>query len=326
MEESSRKILRRVVINVPMGKIPERLDQFLARQVSELTRSKAQQMIISGDLTVNKQAVKASYKIRPDDLIEMTVLSFPPYTLEAEEIPLSIVWEDEWMIIVDKPAGMVVHPAAGNRSGTLVNALLGRYQELEESDDPDRPGIVHRLDKETSGLLVVCKREPALSRMAKLFRDRTITREYRAIAWWKMPTRRGVIDQPIGRDPHDRKKNCVRSDGKPARTHWEQLEHFAFLSHVKLRLESGRTHQIRVHMAHESHPIFGDPVYSGRNRQMGRLTSAQRHIAADYFENIHRQMLHARTLGFVHPITEEKLMFESPLPEDFSWLLEKLRA
>jgi len=324
--EHEGRIIRRIEIRVPAGKVPVRVDQFLTVQVAELTRSKAQSMISSGEILINDEQVKPSYKVRPNDLIVLSVLSRPPLELEPEDIPLSIVWEDEWLIVIDKPAGMVVHPAVGNRSGTLVNALLWHYKELAQSDDPDRPGIVHRLDKATSGLLIVCKREPALSRMAKLFRERKIEREYRAIAWWKMPKRHGVIDQPIGRSSRDRKLNCVRTDGKHARTHWEQLEKFPFLSYMRLKLETGRTHQIRVHMSHEGHPIFGDPDYAGRNRQMGRLTSAQRNEATQYFEFVKRQMLHAHTLGFVHPVTEEKLEFESPLPEDFGRLLYHLRA
>ena len=324
-DENPRKILRRVVINIPSAKTPERLDRFLFRQVAELTRSKAQAMILSGEVTVDGQQIKPSHKVRPGELIELTVLSRPPLDLEPEDIPLTVVWEDDWLAIVDKPAGLVCHPAVGNPSGTLVNALLGRYQQLAESDDPQRPGLVHRLDKETSGLLVICKREEALSKMGKLFAEHLIDREYRAIAWWIMPMRRGVVDQPIGRDLRDRLKMAVRQDGKPARTHWEQLEKFEFLCYLKLQLETGRTHQIRVHMTHQGHPLFGDPDYSGRNRQMGRLTSAQRREAAEYLETIHRQMLHARTLGFEHPMTGEKLMFESPLPEDFEGLLKRLR-
>ncbi|MDP8228603.1 MAG: RluA family pseudouridine synthase [Candidatus Electryoneaceae bacterium] len=325
IEKPPRKILRRVIIKIPLAKTPERLDRFLFHQVAELTRSKAQTMIQSGDVTVDGQRIKPSHKVRPGELIELTVLSRPPLDIEPEDIPLDVIWEDDWLAIINKPAGLVCHPAVGNPSGTLVNALLGRYQQLAQSDDPQRPGLVHRLDKATSGLLVVCKREEALSKMGKLFRERTIEREYRAIAWWVMPSRRGVVDQPIGRDSRNRIKMTVRQDGKHARTHWEQLEQFDFLCYLKLKLETGRTHQIRVHMTHQGHSIFGDPDYAGRNRQMGRLTSAQRAETAEYFSAIHRQMLHARTLGFVHPMTEEKLMFESPLPEDFAGLLKQLR-
>lgn len=324
-DTQSRKVLRCVEIKIPSAKTPERLDVFLARQVTELTRSKAQAAISEGALTVNGSTVKASYKIKPDDLIRLEFLARPPFELEAEDIPLEVLYEDSWLVVINKPAGMVVHPAGGNRSGTLVNALLGHYGDLAESDDPDRPGVVHRLDKETSGLLVVCKRDPAMSRLADQFRKHTVHREYRAIVWWQMPSRKGKIDQPIGRDPRDRKKYIVRSDGKQALTHWELQEKFSFLSYIALRLETGRTHQIRVHLQHEGHPVFGDPDYAGRNRQVGKLTSGQRREVATYLEQINRQMLHAKTLGFKHPMTGKELMFDSELPDDFAWLLEELR-
>ncbi len=324
--EKFRKVIRKVEIRIPEAKTPERLDVFLARQVSELTRAKAQAAINQGAVTVDGMAVKTSHKVRPGQLIKLEVLSLPPLELEPEEIPLDVVWEDRWLVVVNKPAGMVVHPAAGNRSGTLVNALLGHYGDLADSDDPDRPGIVHRLDKETSGLIVICKREPALSKLAEQFRKRTVKREYHAVVWWQMPKRKGSIDEPIGRDPRDRKKYIVRRDGKPSITHWEVMERFEYLSYLALHLGTGRTHQIRVHMSHEGHPVFGDPDYSGRNRQLGRLTSGQRKQVAGYFERINRQMLHARTLGFKHPVTRRELFFESELPEDFAWLLGELRG
>ncbi|MDP8239727.1 MAG: RluA family pseudouridine synthase [Candidatus Hatepunaea meridiana] len=320
-----RKVLRKIEIRIPLGKEPERLDIFLARQVGELTRSRAQMMINEGAITINGSTVKTSHKVRPDELIKLEVLSRPPLDLEAEDIPLDIVWEDKWLVVINKPAGMVVHPACGNRSGTLVNALLHHYGELAKTDDPERPGVVHRLDKETSGLLVVCKRDPALSRLADQFRKHTVKREYRAITWWQMPKWEGLIDKPIGRDPRDRRKYTIRSDGKPARTHWELLEKYEYLNYISIRLETGRTHQIRVHTLSEEHPIFGDPDYSGRNRQLGRLTSGQRRKVAGYFEKITRQMLHAKTLGFKHPITRRDVYFESELPEDFAWLLSELR-
>jgi len=325
-EEHPRKVLRKVEIRVPDGKIPERLDVFLTRQVSELTRAKAQEAINSGAVTIDGKAAKSSHKIRPGEVISLEFLARPPLELEPENIPLDIVWEDKWLVVINKPAGMVVHPAAGNREGTLVNALLGHYGDLAGSDDPDRPGVVHRLDKQTSGLIVVCKREPALSNLADQFRKRLIQREYHAIVWWNLPKRIGVIDQPIGRDPHDRKKYIVRKDGKPARTHWDVKEKFEFLTYMSLHLETGRTHQIRIHMSHIGHPVFGDPEYAGRNRQLGKLTSSQRRQVAGYFEVISRQMLHARTLGFKHPVTRQDLLFEAELPGDFLWLLEELRG
>lgn len=325
-DDQPQRVLRELEIKIPSGKSPERLDVFLARQVSEITRTKAQEMIGTGEITLNGREVKSSYKVQPDDVIRMTILSLPPLDLEAEEIPLEIVHEDEWLVVVNKPAGMVVHPAQGNRTGTMVNALLWHYNELPPSDDPDRPGIVHRLDKDTSGLLVVCKREPALSRLAAAFRQRKIEREYRAIAWWSMPKRQGIIDKPIGRDPHDRKKFTIHPNGKPSRTGWRQLEEFDYLVLLSLCLETGRTHQIRVHLSSIGHPVFGDHDYAGRNRQLGKLNSAKRREVAGYFERIDRQMLHAMTLGFTHPVTGQKLRFSSPFPEDFEWLLNTLRS
>ncbi|MFH0765830.1 MAG: RluA family pseudouridine synthase [Calditrichota bacterium] len=323
--EPPAHILREIEIAIPAGMTPERLDVFLARQVADLTRSRVQELIEQGGVQIDGKAVKASHKVRPGEVIRLAVLCRPPLELTPEPIPLTIVYEDEWLLVIDKPAGLVVHPAQGNRSGTLVNALLGHYLELEPTDDPHKPGIVHRLDKNTSGLLVVCKREPALSRLAKMFREHTIEREYQALVWWPMPTKRGSIDQPIGRDPRDRKKYAVSIQGKQARTHWVQEEVFDFLSLLAVRLETGRTHQIRVHLSNQGHPVFGDAEYAGRNRQLGRLTSAQRRQAAYFFENINRQMLHARVLGFKHPTTGQNLHFESPLPIDFRWILAQLR-
>ena len=321
------KVLREIEIRIPPGKTPERLDVFLTRQVGELTRSRAQEAILSGAVTINDNGgAKPSHKVRPGEVIRLRILSRPPYEAQPEPIPINVVWEDEWLVIIDKPAGMVVHPAAGNKSGTLVNALLSHYRELPPSGSgPERPGLVHRLDKNTSGLIVVCKREPALSRMATLFRNHTIRREYQAIVWWPFKTKQGLIDQPLGRDPRDRKKYAVRPDGKVARTRWTQLEKFDFLSHASLRLETGRTHQIRVHLSSQGHPVFGDPDYSGRNRQMGKLSSAQRKTAAGYLETVRRQLLHAVSLGFIHPMTQKELFFESPLPDDFTWLLNQLQ-
>ncbi len=317
--------MREIEIVIPAGKEPERLDQFLTRQVAELTRTKVQELIEGGGVTVNGKPSKASHKTRNGDVIHLIMLSRPPLELTPEAIPLTIVFEDEWLVVIDKPAGMVVHPAKGNRSGTLVNALLSHYGNLEPASDgdADRPGMVHRIDKNTSGLLVVCKREPAMSRLAEQFRAHTVEREYHAIAWWPWLTSRGTIDAPIGRDPNDRQKYAVVPDGKLSRTHWRQLQKFDFLTHLALRLETGRTHQIRVHLSSTGHPILGDAEYAGRNRQMGKLSTSQRTIAAELFDMVDRQLLHARVLGFTHPVTKKTEHFESPLPPDFKAVLER---
>ncbi len=326
IEESQfPKVLRRVEILIPAQKGPERLDVFLGRQVAELTRSAAREMIASGAITVSEKKVKPSYKVKPGDFIAFEVQSRPPLEVEAEDIPLDILYEDEWLVIINKPAGMVMHPASGNRYGTMVNALLHHIESLAESDDPNRPGLVHRLDKATTGVIVVCKDHAALSAMARAFRERTIRREYVALVWWNMPSEVGVVDAGIARDPRDRLKYTTNPSGKHARTHWREVERFDFLSLCKLRLETGRTHQIRVHMQSIKHPVFGDPDYSGRNRQLGKLSSAQRKEVAGYLQQVDRQMLHARTLGFTHPMTGEEMEFSADIPSDFAGVLKELR-
>ena len=324
-ESQFPKILRRVEILIPAQKGPERLDIFLGRQVAEITRSAAREMIASGTVTVSEKKVKPSYKVKPGDFIAFEVLSRPPLDVEAEDIPLDIIFEDEWLVLVNKPAGMVMHPASGNRYGTMVNALLHHIESLAESDDPNRPGIVHRLDKATTGVILICKSHEALSAMARAFRERTIRREYVALCWWNMPSENGIVDAALARDPRDRLKYTTNPSGKRAITHWREVERFDFLSLCKLRLETGRTHQIRVHMQSIKHPVFGDPDYAGRNRQLGKLSSAQRKEVAGYLQQVDRQMLHARTLGFTHPITGEEMEFSAPIPPDFAGILEELR-
>ncbi len=322
-------VMKRVELSVPLAKNPERLDIYISSQVAEVSRSRARNLIKEGMVYVDGKVGKPSQSVKAGQQIHVDILAYPSMDLEVEDIPIDIHYEDEHLIIVNKPAGMVVHPAKGNVSGTLVNALLGHYSDhdhpLAATDDPNRPGVVHRLDKDTSGLLVVCKKQPALSKIAKYFRDRTIDREYSAIVWWKFPVKSGMIDQPIGRDPRDRKKYAVIQKGKPAVTCWTLLENFDFMSHISVKLETGRTHQIRVHMNSEGHPVFGDQEYGGRNRQIGKLSSAQRKAVGEYLQVASRQMLHARVLGFIHPITREKLHFEVDPPADYLELLNLLR-
>lgn len=325
LPENDETVLREISISIPSGKEPERIDVFISRQVADMTRTKAAELIAEGHVKVNDKIVKPSHKVKAGEFLHMLIPSKPPLLVGAEDIPLEILYQDEWLLVINKPPNMVTHPARGNRSGTLVNALLGHFGELAQSDDPDRPGLVHRLDKDTTGVIVVCRREPAMSRLSEMFRNRTIEREYNAIVWWKMKSKKGTVNQPIGRDPHNRLIYSIQPDGKIAITHWTVLESFAFMSLLSLKLETGRTHQIRVHLSGIGNPVFGDYDYSGRNRQFGKLSSMQRSVAADYLEKIDRQMLHAKTLGFVHPVTKEYLRFESPLPDDMLWLLDRLR-
>lgn len=320
-------VIRRMEIKIPKGKIPERLDIFLTRQVTEITRSRAKELIELGIVKIDGKKSKASHKIQPGEFIELEVLTRPPLEILPQDIPLDIVFEDEWLVVINKSQNMVVHPAQGNKDGTLVNALLAHYGKgtLAETDDPDRPGIVHRLDKDTTGVMVVCKQTAALSKLAAAFREHTIEREYNAIVWWPFAQQAGTVDVPLGRSISDRKKYTVRKDGKPARTHYKVLETFDFLTLASFRLETGRTHQIRIHFSHIGHPVFGDSEYGGRNRQLSKLSSAQRREVAEYLERIDRQMLHARVLGFKHPVTGETMHFEAEPPEDFQWLLKSVR-
>jgi 23S rRNA pseudouridine1911/1915/1917 synthase len=258
-------------------------------------------------------------------VIHVTLPKPPPPDVVAEDIPLAIVYEDDHLLVVNKPAGMVTHPAYGNYTGTLVNALLYYCGTLPGADDTLRPGIVHRLDKDTSGLMVVAKNEAAHAHLARQFARRTITREYRAVVWGTFASPAGVIDAALGRSKADRKMMAVVVDGKHAVTNYEVLEVFPYLSLVRLRLQTGRTHQIRVHLAHIGHPVFGDPTYRGRRINAGPGTPRQKAEVQDLLGLVNRQALHAKTIGFVHPATKKTMVFDSILPGDMQELLERLR-
>jgi 23S rRNA pseudouridine1911/1915/1917 synthase len=250
----------------------------------------------------------------------------PPPEVLPENIPLPILYEDEHLLVVDKPAGMVVHPAYGHYTGTLVNALLYHCNVLSALQDATRPGIVHRIDKETSGLLVVAKNDAAHARLARQFARRTIEREYQALVWGLFREATGVIEAQLGRSKADRKKMAVVAGGKIAITEYTVLERFRYLSLLSLKLRTGRTHQIRVHLAHIHHPVFGDPAYSGRQIAWGPGTPRQKAEVQQLLKILPRQALHARTLGFVHPVSGHHVSFESPIPPDMLRVLEILRA
>ena len=245
--------------------------------------------------------------------------------LLPEPIPLDIVYEDEHLLVVNKPAGMVTHPAYGNYTGTLVNALLHHCAGLSAVNDVTRPGIVHRLDKDTSGLMVVAKTDVAHVHLARQFARRTIRREYQAIVWGALAGSTGIIEANLGRSKSDRKKMAVVAGGKPAVTEYAVLEQFPYLSLVRLRLQTGRTHQIRVHLAHIHHPVFGDPTYNGRHMLYGPGTARQKAEVQAMLAILTRQALHARTIGFRHPATGSEVMFESDLPEDMRQVLALIR-
>lgn len=303
-----------------------RLDRFITRSVENASRNKVQQLIEAGGVEVNEVVVyKPGRIVLPGDRVVCRVPKPPPPEVKPENIPLDIVYEDEVLIIVNKAPGMVTHPAYANYSGTLVNALMYHTVNLSQERGEDRAGIVHRLDKDTSGLLVVAKTEFAHAFLSRQFADRTIDREYNAIVWGGFPAKTGEIDAPLARHKSDRKKMAVVEGGKHAVTTWEVLEEFGAHSFIRLKLHTGRTHQIRVHLAHLRQPVFGDPTYGGRSILYGNVTANYKQFINNMLELLPRQALHARTLGFTHPATKERVYFESNLPEDMTLALEKLR-
>jgi 23S rRNA pseudouridine1911/1915/1917 synthase len=311
-------------IVVPPGEHRKRLDVYLTHRVENATRNKVQQGIEAGMVLVNGKIVKSSYLLNPHDLIDITFPRPPRMDAEPEDIPLDIVYEDAYLLIVNKPAGMVSHPAYNNYSGTLVNALLHHCNHLSTLNTEMRPGIVHRLDKDTTGLMVVAKNDAAHAFLAKQFAKRTIDREYWAIVWGRFKSPKGTIDANLGRSKRDRKKVAVTEDGKSAITEYEVLKEFEFLSLVRLHLKTGRTHQIRVHLAHINHPVFGDPAYGGRTNTWNGLEGKKAHAAANLLKLLPRQALHARTIGFIHPATKEFVKYDSELPADMQAILKNL--
>ncbi len=312
-------------IVVPPGKKKERLDVFLTNHVENATRNKVQHAIEIGDVLVNGKPVRSSHQVMPGEIVHVTLQRPPPQDALPENIPLDILYEDDQLIVVNKPAGMVTHPAYSNYTGTLVNALLYHCNSLSTISDPTRPGIVHRLDKDTSGLMVVAKTDTAHAKLARQFAERTITREYWAIVWgiFKQPT--GVIETQLGRSKSDRKKMAVVKEGKHAITEYRVLEEFSYLSLIELKLRTGRTHQIRVHLAHVHHPVFGDPSYNGRHIVAGPGTPKQKAEVQQLLKRIPRQALHAKTVGFIHPTTRKSMSFDSTLPLDMTDVLGVLR-
>lgn len=291
----------------------ERIDSFLASKISERSRNFFQKLLDGGMVLVNDSICDSKkYKVKALDIIEVEIPEAKEPDIIPEDISLDIVYEDDDVLVINKPAGMVVHPAAGNYTGTLVNAIMHHCGDrLSSINGVIRPGIVHRIDKDTSGLLMVAKNDAAHNSLAQQLAEHSITRKYVAIVWDNLKENDGVVDAPIGRHPKDRKKQSVMYDdtGKRAVTHWRVLERFGSFTLVECQLETGRTHQIRVHMAYIKHPLLGDSVYGPAKSAVGAK----------------RQMLHAKTLGFVHPSTGKYIEFDSQLPEDFSEVLNKLR-
>ncbi|MBL3558242.1 MULTISPECIES: 23S rRNA pseudouridine(1911/1915/1917) synthase RluD [Marinobacter] len=303
--------------SVPPEYSDRRLDQAAAELMPEHSRSRLQGWIKSGALTVNGKACKPRDKVMLGDKLELDAEPEAQVSWQAESISLDIVYEDEHLLVINKPAGLVVHPAAGHADGTLVNALLNHAPEVENLP---RAGIVHRLDKDTSGIMVVARSLIAHTSLVDQLQTRTMGREYEAIVVGTL-TGGATVDAPIGRHPRERKKMAVVPTGKPAVTHYRLIERFAAHTHVRCKLESGRTHQIRVHMAHVKHPLVGDPQYGGRLRLPKGTTDELRDVLAGF----QRQALHARQLTLEHPSTGELMSWEVPLPEDMETLLAALR-
>lgn len=311
----------RFELTVPADGEPERLDQFVARSVEGLTRSAVQRLIEEGRVTVDGRLEKPSLKLRGGERVVAEVPPPAPATPEAEDIPLTILYEDGDLVVVNKPAGMVVHPGAGTPGGTLVNALLAHCTDLSGIGGEIRPGIVHRIDKDTTGVLVVAKNDRAHEGLSRQFRDHTIKRIYLALIFGSPRTDSGRIEGAIGRHPTDRKRMSGKArHGKHAVTHWKVLARYPGVTLVRLRLETGRTHQIRVHLAESGHPLVGDEVYGGGGREANLRDPVLRKLIRE----LGRQALHAKTLGFIHPTRGEFLEFDTELPADMARIIEYL--
>lgn len=307
-----------------------RIDKFLSDRLKHASRSRLQAAADAGNILVNKVSVKSSYKVKPGDEISI-VMDHPRHELKIipEDIPLNIVYEDESLIVINKPAGLVVHPGHGNYSGTLVNALAYHFKDLPlfNTDDP-RPGLVHRIDKNTSGLLVIAKTLEAKVNLARQFFNKTTKRRYIALVWGELENDEGTITGNIGRSPKNRQIFTVFTDGehgKHAVTHYKVIERLGYVTLVECHLETGRTHQIRVHMKYIGHPLFNDDNYGGDQILRGTTFTKYKQFVANCFQILPRQALHAQMLGFVHPATKEEMIFESELPEDLANVIVKWR-
>lgn len=316
--------LREIV--VPENQHKERLDHFLSERLERITRSRIQKLIKDGKVLVDDKIAKSSHKVMPGERI---IIEFPPpktYDLVPEDIPLNIIYEDESLIVINKQAGIVMHPAFANLKGTLVNALLHYSENLSTLSGDYRPGLVHRLDKDTSGLIVVAKNDFVHARLAFQFSNRTINREYRALVWGRFQRKSGRIETLINRSRKDRTRMTISRQGKPAITNYEVLEEYHLISLLKVRLETGRTHQIRVHLSAKGHPVLGDKTYGGRNKQIIKMNQNDQQLGLELIKMMPRQALHAKTLGFVHPETDEKVSFDSDIPEDMKNVIEFVKA
>jgi len=326
--ENNNSLFEHFSFQVDKGQAPLRIDKYLMNFVENATRTKIQAAAKNGSIKVNGVVVKSNYKVKPLDDIRV-LFEYPPHEnlLVAENIDLDIVYEDDDLVVVNKPAGMVVHPGHGNYSGTLINALIYHFENLPKNSS-NRPGLVHRLDKDTSGLLVVAKNDEAMVHLSNQFAEKTSKREYTAMVWGNLKEDSGKIDNYIGRNPKNRLQNIVLDEdnvenGKRAITNYEVLSRMNYVNLVKCTLETGRTHQIRVHMKHIGHTLFNDERYGGDSILKGTTFTKYKQFVENCFKILPRQALHAKTLGFIHPKTGEFMQFDSELPEDFKSCIEK---
>lgn len=330
-EQEDESLYEHHKFKAEVGQKPLRVDKYLMNFIENATRNKIQKAAKSGNIYVNGETVKQNYKVKGGDVVQV-MFEHPPYEylLVPEDIPLDIVYEDDILLVVNKPAGMVVHPGHGNYSGTLINALVHHFDNLPKNSS-ERPGLVHRIDKDTSGLLVIAKTEQAMAHLSKQFFDKTSEREYVAIVWGNVEEDEGTIEGNIGRNPKNRLQNIVyegddADNGKPAVTHYKVLERLGYVTLVSCKLETGRTHQIRVHMKHIGHTLFNDERYGGDRILKGTTFTKYKQFVENCFKVLPRQALHAKTLGFTHPETGKWMSFDSELPEDMVACIEKWRT
>jgi 23S rRNA pseudouridine1911/1915/1917 synthase len=329
IELDDQELYEHLNIVVDKGQSLLRIDKFLMHRVENASRNRIQNAIEAGNVLVNKKVIKASYKVKPADEISV-VFPHPPRDTEVypEDIPLEIIYEDKDLLVVNKPAGMVVHPGYNNYTGTLVNALAFHFESLPElPGNEGRPGLVHRIDKDTSGLLLISKNEITMTKLAKQFFDHTITRKYVALAWGDV-LENGTVKGYIGRSLKNRIIMDVYDDeekGKWSVTHYSVLERLGYVTLISCQLETGRTHQIRAHMQHIGHPLFNDANYGGDKIVKGTTFNKYKQFVQNTFDLLPRQALHAQTLGFIHPSTQQYMEFEAPLPPDFDAALNKWR-
>lgn len=331
IDDGLQQLYEHFRVEADKGQVPVRVDKFLFEKLQHSSRNRIQKAAEAGFVHVNEQPVRSNYKVRPGDVVTL-MLDRPHFdtTIEPEDIPLDVVYEDEALMVINKPAGLVVHPGCGNFNGTLVNAIAWHLRNLP-SYDPNDPqvGLVHRIDKDTSGLLVVAKTPDAKSRLGVQFFNKTTHRSYNALVWGNLTEDTGRIEGNIGRDPKDRLRMAVfppgSEVGKPAVTHYRVMERFGYVTLVECVLETGRTHQIRAHMRHIGHPLFADERYGGTEILRGERTASYRQFVQNALKLCPRQALHARTLGFVHPVTGRQMDFTSPLPADMEALIDKWR-